>query len=395
MVHNVILENRGLCSVAVIAVITLSMLLTVVPFVRANPIPVPTLILQREDIGIVLRRIDNLTVDVYVKCTYPFANVGYKSVEMFFPIPREAAERKDIKILFNGNQLPWNITEKGYIIRNGEKAEFQYDTVEGIFPLIRWSIENVPDKFEIVVEYSYSIKAEQGEFRTLYAMATGRFADTYAKKCTAYVTLNMIGFRGYNATVSLTPPPSMTTGSSRFQFMVNTDAEIFNVTEESNMFNGLSRDVLISLRTNVDQKYEWRPFTPKNLKLNVDITSNGLVNVTANIMFNHGGFKIDWGQPPYFNGTSKITIDAKILEWTGPVPEVMMNMTHTYSLGSLKPGNYTFEYKANGITVKTVNFVVPDNQKGAQTNVTDLLIYMIVGLPVAAVIIFIAKKRVP
>jgi hypothetical protein len=311
---------------------------------------------------------------------------------MFFPIPREAAEKKDIRIFFNGNQLPWNLTEKGYVINNGEKVEFQYDTVVGILPLIKWGIENIPDKFEVVVEYSYSIKSEQGEFKTLYAMATGRFADTYAKKCTAYVTLSMTNFKGYNAIVSLTPPPSTTTGSSRFQFIINSDSETFNVTEESNMFSGLSRDILISLKTKVDQIYEWRPFTPNNLKLKIDTVDSGMVNVTANIVFNHGGFKIDWGEPTYDDSISKIIIDATILEWTGPAPAIMMNMTHTYSLGPLKPANYVLEYKANGITVKAINFIVTDNQSGAHINITDLLIYMIIGLPVAVAIIFITKK---
>ncbi|PCN50090.1 hypothetical protein B6U99_06265, partial [Candidatus Geothermarchaeota archaeon ex4572_27] len=57
----------------------------------ANPIPVPTLVIEREKICISLARHGDLLL-VDVKGEYPFRNFGYRNLTMYFPVPREALE---------------------------------------------------------------------------------------------------------------------------------------------------------------------------------------------------------------------------------------------------------------------------------------------------------------
>jgi hypothetical protein len=224
-------------------------------------------------------------------------------------------------------------------------------------------------------------------------MATGRFADVYGKRCTAYVTVNLARLKGYDMEISLVPPPSLTTGSSKFSHTVESDNETYNITEESEMFNGLRRDVMVSLKNETEEEeYEWRPYVPKDVNLKVDVFSDRSVNVTANMILNHGGFKVDWGQITHLANSSKITIDSTILEWTGPAPAVMLNMTHTYNIGQLEPGVYTLDYRANNSTVKTISFTVEQTGPKSSPDPTEPAVYLLLGLPVAAVVILVTKK---
>lgn len=386
---------REAAGLAMAATILLSTLAAAISIVYANPIPVPTLMLQREDISISLERINNSAAKASVRGLYPFSNVGYKKVDMFFPVPREAAYAERMKVSIDGRLLAWKIVESGYVIHGGQKTEFTYETIDGIYPLLKWSIEDVPENFEIVVEYSYTISAKEDEFRTLYAMATGRFADTYAKQCTAYVNIELVDFQDYNASISLVPPPSAGIGSSRFQFTVDSDRERFNVIEESSMFNGLSRDLYITLKSKAEQAWEWRPYLPNNLKLWAEADGDGIINLTANILFNNGGYKVDWGEAYHQPDSKLIIVDANIMEWTGPSPQVIMNMTHNYAVGPLKPGDYVINYRVNNVTLKTLTLTVAEKPEAKQEDLTEPTLYILLGLPVAIAIILAAKKISP
>ncbi|MEM3404357.1 MAG: hypothetical protein QXJ17_07475 [Nitrososphaeria archaeon] len=340
-----------------------------------------------------LKKVDNQTMQVNVTGIYPFANVGYKTVDMFFPIPKEVAESKNIRVWLNDEQLPWFLTEKGYVLNNGERVEFTYETLEGTFPLIMWTIPDAPEKFTIRVEYSYKVSSKEGELRTLYAMATGRFTGVYAKRCTAYVTVSLVNFQNHEFSIRLCPPPSTTAGASSFQFNVNTYEETFHVIEESSMFNGLNRDIQISTRIPVERTYEWRPYTPSNLNLKIDMQENYLVNITANILLPHGGFKLDWGGAEIVPNASKIEMDTKILEWTGPAPAIMINATNTYLVGPLKAGDYVLDFKANNLTVKTISFTVTEKNGASKNDLIEPVFYLLMVLPIAIVLMVLARKK--
>ncbi|MGQ9782147.1 MAG: hypothetical protein ACUVQ8_07900 [Nitrososphaeria archaeon] len=372
-----------------------SIILAGIPKVYVNPIPAPTLILEREDINVFLSRVDGSTMEVSVRGVYPFANVGYKNADMFFPVPREAVDSKNIGVWIDGRPLFWEIVEKGYFLRGGERVEFTYETLDGTYQLVKWHVDSLPERFEIIVEYSYKVQVKEGEFKTLYAMATGRFADVYAKRCTAYVSVEFVNFREYMASVSLVSPPSSGIGSSWFQFGIESDRVRFNVTEESSMFNGLSRDIFFTLKSKPEQTWEWRPYLPINLMLWVDISGNGVVNLTANILFKHGGYKVDWGEAYLQPNLKTITVDAKVLEWTGPSTQVIMNLTYSYMIGPLKPGDYVVQYRVNDVALKTLALTVPERPAEKQVDFNEPVLYMVLGLTVATVIILAAKRMSP
>ena len=79
------------------------------------------------------------------------------------------------------------------------------------------------------------------------------------------------------------------------------------------------------------------------------------INVT--IVFYSGGFEVrDWGDVNMDH--RELWVDSQIWRWNGPSILVIWELCHTYDLGHLKGGRYTFTFKAWGLEVKSINFIV-------------------------------------
>ncbi|MEW6034215.1 MAG: CARDB domain-containing protein [Chloroflexota bacterium] len=77
----------------------------------------------------------------------------------------------------------------------------------------------------------------------------------------------------------------------------------------------------------------------------------------AAITFGSAGYRVDgWGTVTQDGSTFRA--DATVSRWTGPSATVMTRRSHTYDLGTVTPGSYTFEFYANGTLVKSVPFSV-------------------------------------
>jgi len=104
---------------------------------------------------------------------------------------------------------------------------------------------------------------------------------------------------------------------------------------------------------------QWIPYVPSPEQVDLVFrTENRTAYIDVKITFSDAGYEVsDWGtvaQDGY-----EIWVDSKIWEWTGPAPEVITPYSHTYDLGYLKEGNYTFTFKAWGISVESIVFTTP------------------------------------
>ena len=149
--------------------------------VKANPIPIPTLIMPYEYInatislvgGNMLAKVDGL---------YPFVDVNYTTVRMDYPLPPNAT---NIQVLMNDTTLSWTYNNK------------IYPTILGNWPMINWTIQIAPKPgpitgyFVIKTHYEHFIPLMGENCAFLYAMGTGRFLQTYAKHTTACLRMRM------------------------------------------------------------------------------------------------------------------------------------------------------------------------------------------------------------
>jgi len=65
----------------------------------------------------------------------------------------------------------------------------------------------------------------------------------------------------------------------------------------------------------------------------------------------------DWGTPT-INGNN-IEVSAEVWKRTGGAITVLVTFHHTYDLGVLQHGDYTFTFKVWDTLVKTITFTVP------------------------------------
>jgi len=334
----------------------------------ANPIPVPTLIIEYEYISIRIVRVDSKIAEVTVCGIYPFVNEGYNEVTMYFPVPPEVLESRKIRVLVDNYEVSYGIEWEGEMVKGSGKFKFKYDTVLGDFPLITWKMKNMREtrKFTVKVFYQYNISISDNTFITLYAMATGRFLDAYAKRCTAYITINLVGFKNSNVNVSLVPPPTLSQGATKFTYNVLKDNETINLIEKSPMFHSIIRDVLIAIKPiehGIHNTPTWKPGKPTNIDVIVTCV-NGILNITVELMFPHGGYNVEWGSVELKDNI--INVPIKVSEYTGYMPQVLTLKTNTYTLKTLKSGSYTINVYVNHELMKTISI----NVETPQSNVT-------------------------
>ncbi len=104
---------------------------------------------------------------------------------------------------------------------------------------------------------------------------------------------------------------------------------------------------------------QWIPYlpTPEQTDLAVN-TAQGLTTATVTLQFSSPGFAVrDWGQ--LRQSANQFLVDAKIEQYTGPVPMVVPPpVSHPYPLGSLPAGDYAFTFQTWGKTIQTLRFTV-------------------------------------
>jgi hypothetical protein len=143
--------------------------------VQSNPIPFPIIMMPEEYINATISLGELLIVRAEVDGLYPFHNIGYNNVTMYYPVPPNSS---DITVMMNGTSLEWKYSNKSY------------STVIGEFPMIEWLIDPAPDSFEIRTHYSHPLPKD-GTYSFLYAMGTGRYLESYTRETTAYVSINV------------------------------------------------------------------------------------------------------------------------------------------------------------------------------------------------------------
>jgi hypothetical protein len=104
-------------------------------------------------------------------------------------------------------------------------------------------------------------------------------------------------------------------------------------------------------------------------------TSAGNTYARVRLTFPNGGYRIsDWGQVT--RSGNQFTADARVERWTGASIQMITVKEHTYNLGALEPGTYTFTFKSYGVTLGSQQFdprqvaehwepvILPSNQVG-------------------------------
>jgi|GEM_PF-4844731 len=102
----------------------------------------------------------------------------------------------------------------------------------------------------------------------------------------------------------------------------------------------------------------WVPFVPPAEAVAISVvTSNGPTKVNVAITFASTGYRVgNWGNPVAEAGG--FTVDASIERWTGVSAMVLTVVSHEYDLGTLASDAYTFTFRAQGTTVRSVPFEV-------------------------------------
>lgn len=103
---------------------------------------------------------------------------------------------------------------------------------------------------------------------------------------------------------------------------------------------------------------EWVPYVPLSRMVDLKFwMSDRTSYINVSITFPDAGFTVsDWGT--VIMEGYEIWVDSKIWDWTGPSALVITMLSHTYDLGRLEEGNYTFTFMAWGARVKSISFVV-------------------------------------
>lgn len=82
--------------------------------------------------------------------------------------------------------------------------------------------------------------------------------------------------------------------------------------------------------------------------------SSGNTYAKVRLTFPTGGWRADWGQVTRTG--NNFTADAKVERWNGAATQALTYAEHTYNLGELPGGTYTFTFKSFGVAIKSQQF---------------------------------------
>ena len=233
----------------------------------SNPIPSPTIVLKHEYIKVTFSQgpgADGITVKV--NGVYPFRNVGFKELDMYFPIPPEVVKAGKAWVKVNGHQIKYEVVGEGKVLVPGDGIKpFKYDSVIGTLPMLKWHMElNDSSDFTVNVTYTYVLRPIEVEvpcncspsgkvgvlvYKTIYAMATGRFYYIYSKRVVADVTLKFVGpkFNYARINVSLVPPPDEVSEGYMKVLLSPHDGGVTKFVIASDLFKGVRKDLLFEI----------------------------------------------------------------------------------------------------------------------------------------------------
>jgi len=81
------------------------------------------------------------------------------------------------------------------------------------------------------------------------------------------------------------------------------------------------------------------------------------INVTK-IFPDSSYYNVTWGNP-IIEGNN-VTVNVESWRWTGGASQLVITLRHTYVLGVLSPGTYTFTFKVWDTPIKNITFTVPE-----------------------------------
>ncbi len=159
--------------------------------IESNPIPAPTIILHYEYVFFNITRINNSVTNVSFYGRFVMENVGYKNLVLYFPVPNETLDNGHVTVRTNGEKVNYSVTWEFVVW--GKK--YNYTTILGRLPLIKWVIRDAYKlkKFIVEVLYNYQISFTN-DTKTIYALGTGRYYYTYSKQVTADTFFHISGF---------------------------------------------------------------------------------------------------------------------------------------------------------------------------------------------------------
>ena len=110
--------------------------------------------------------------------------------------------------------------------------------------------------------------------------------------------------------------------------------------------------------TQSDYVETWVPYRPSSEQVDLEFwMGNQTAYINITITFPTAGYDI--------SSLGEVTKDGYILwanseiwHWTDMCAQVITPVSHTYELGYLESGNYTFTFKAWGIDIKSIDFTV-------------------------------------
>ncbi len=108
----------------------------------------------------------------------------------------------------------------------------------------------------------------------------------------------------------------------------------------------------------VEDQERWVPYapTPSQTYLQASAGPTG-VTVGVTLTFTDTGYRVlDWGN--IVGSGNTIAVNAQIEDWTGLAMMAITTVGHSYDLGALAPGTYTFTFMAWGKPVESVTFTV-------------------------------------
>ncbi|HEX8921322.1 MAG TPA: hypothetical protein VF766_07575, partial [Pyrinomonadaceae bacterium] len=83
-------------------------------------------------------------------------------------------------------------------------------------------------------------------------------------------------------------------------------------------------------------------------------TSAGNTYAKVLLTFPTGGWRVDWGQVTK-TGNSFVAA-ARVERWNGITTQAITQQEHTYNLGALEPGTYSFTFKSYDTAIKSQQF---------------------------------------
>lgn len=86
-------------------------------------------------------------------------------------------------------------------------------------------------------------------------------------------------------------------------------------------------------------------------------TSGGSTSAEVRLTCPNAGYRVtDWGEVS--RNESEFSVDAKVERWTGVSAQVITTLKHTYALGALAPGTYSFTVKIYGSVASREQFTI-------------------------------------